>query len=326
MDPSVVSNEPSISKDTHLAAPYYSRPPSPPFIYVPVAQRKNAAETPFELRPDYNSVNACQLSSQDFLIITRNKTQVAIDRAATWAYDQRRNAQQMLDFLYLGPTSVVRDHDFLQREGITMIIVARDARLATRGMLSVDKACAALGIESHYINIESSHLITSTLPAMTRIINNHMLQVFDSQVSSRNDAQRLVGEPDAFRHGKVLITCETGNDRSAAVAVAYIMALFSKDMVGILQFVNVQRFCCSFDESLKRTLQTWDDLLKAQSAVALNLESNTLGNGFRGRTESKRGLDDMMDYEQEATGEADSFATDRDRFTGREVFVPFLSK
>ncbi|KAK5991503.1 hypothetical protein PT974_09786 [Cladobotryum mycophilum] len=315
--------------ETIPAAPYSYRPPSPPFIHIPVVQRDQTELChPLDLMPSYEHVDPAELTSNDITIITRNVVQIATDRAATWYYEQRREAQSILDFLYLGPTAIIRNHDFLRDEGITLVMVVRDARQASRTLASVDKATAALGIPAVYLDIQSPFHLVGIFPDMIRQINRHLLDVYHGQAQGKDETGQVFVKSDNFRHGRVLVTCETGNDRSAAVVAAYIMAMFRKDMVTTLQFINVQRFCCGFDEDLKRALFSWQDIVRAQSAVIMDSRfqktSQAQGRPAASKSDTKRRLDDMMDDYVDGHGAAADSATDRERFSGREAFVPFM--
>lgn len=309
------------------SAPYSYRAPSPPFIHIPVPQLGNAQNESINFMPSFESVDSTQLSSSDLVIITQNAKQIAVDRASVWLYEQRREAQPILDFLYLGPNSVVRDHAFLQREGITMVIVARDSRMPTQRLRSVDKVAEALGIATSYVDVEGPHQLIQSFPAAIRLINDHLLGIYHSQAQGKNEHGQILVEASNFRRGKVLLTCETGNDRSAAIVGAYIMAIFGKDMVTALQFISVQRFCCGFDEDLKRVLQTWDDILQARSAVAQDARSHVgtqITLTVNGKP-SKRGLDNMMDVDghSDAGADAHELTPDEERFQARRAFTPF---
>lgn len=332
-----------ISDDTIRSAPYSYRAPSPPFIHIPapIRTRSKSPLVPMELKPAFDKVDPTQLTSRDLEIITGGSAQMALDPTREWEYEQRRYAQPILDFLYLGPTSVIRDHDFLQRAGITLMLVVRDSRMATTKLLSVERATTSLGIASHYVNVGSAHELIRGFPDIIRLINDHLLSVYHSQAKGRNEDGQILMQTRNFRRGKVLVTCESGNDRSATVVAAYVMAIFGQDVVKTLQFMGVQRFCCTFDEDMKRILQTWEDILNARSDVAqqalqdrhsvrngdqqqINIQkSNGKGDVSSPSGKSKRGLDDMMDVdENEGVGDA-GWTMDMDRFTDREPFVPF---
>lgn len=315
----------SIANNAMPAAPYTRRPPSPPFIHIPPTGMAISGDGTLGLMPSYADVDSSQLTSRDLDIITQNVTQVATDRAADWAYEQRREAQPLLDFLFLGPNSVARDLSFLQREGITMVIVARDVRMTGTPLMSVEKAAQVLGFQVHYTDIEGPHHMISEFSSTVSAINDHLLAVYHSQAQGKNQDGHLIVEPSSFRRGKVLITCETGNDRSAAIAAAYIMAVFGKDMITTLQFICIQRFCCCFDEDVKRKLQSWEDILRARSQVALSRSAVPSGSdAFPSAPQAKRQIDEVMDMEEDVFDAGNGLVTDRDRFEGRDAFTPFL--
>ena len=315
-----------VSKDAIRAGPYSYRAPSPPFIHVPIARGWPGED--LDLMPSFEHVDPTQLTSADLAIITRQAAQVARNRATSWTYEQRREAQPILDFLYLGPTSVIRDHAFLAGEGITMVLVARDARNAGSRILSLERARDALGLAPCVLDIAGTQGMVRAFPEAVRRINDHLLAVYHAQARERNQQGQLrMGGEAEFRRGKVLVACESGNDRSAGIVAAYIMAMFGKTMVPTIQFTSLQRFCCSFDEEVKRTLQTWEDILKARHAVGLDRgPAGQNGASVPGR--AKRGVDDMMDVDEDAaTGCSQSWpADDLERFTDRASFAPFMDR
>ncbi|KAH6971574.1 protein-tyrosine phosphatase-like protein [Ilyonectria sp. MPI-CAGE-AT-0026] len=315
----------SIANNAMPAAPYTRRPPSPPFIHIPPTGTAVSDDGTFRLMPSYTDVDSSQLTSRDLDIITQNATQIATDRAADWAYEQRREAQPLLDFLFLGPNSVARDLSFLQREGITMVIVARDVRMTGTPLMSIEKAAQVLGFKVHYTDIEGPRHMITEFESTVSAINDHLLAIYHSQAQGKNQDGQLIVEPSSFRRGRVLITCETGNDRSAAIAAAYIMAVFGQDMITTLQFICIQRFCCCFDEDVKRKLQSWEDILRARSQVALSRSAEPSGSGaFPSAPQAKRQIDDVMDMEEDVFDAGNGVVTDRDRFEGRDAFTPFL--
>ncbi|PNP61574.1 hypothetical protein FNYG_13724 [Fusarium nygamai] len=307
---------PSFANNAVPSAPYVRRAPSPPFIHIPPTGQCGVSAAPI-LLPSYEHVDSSQLTAHDVKIITQNMQQIATDRAADWSYEQRRDAQKLVDFLYLGPNSIAKDIKWLQEEGITMIAVARDARMAGVKLMSVEKAAKTLNIEVRYINLEGNDKLISSFPDIIRLINDHLLSVYHSQAKGRNKNGELLVDPSAFRRGKVLLTCETGNDRSAAIAAAYIMAVFGKDMITAVQFISIQRFCCAFDEDTKRKLQCWEDILRARSQVAM--EQAVTPNAQH----TKRHIDDVMDTSEDSNDKGE-FALDQDRFNGRGSFAPFV--
>jgi hypothetical protein len=209
-----------------------------------------------------------------------------------------------------------------------MIMIARHTSLASQRLLSVERVSESLGIPVKYVDVESDYLLIRGFPEAIRIINDHLLAVYHSQAQGRNKAGQLLVEADNFQRGKVLLACDSGNDRSAALAAAYIMAVFGSDMWSAINFITVQRFCCTFTEEIKRVLLTWEDMLKARSAVAIATHGRGSGSGSgetqqRANSKGKRDLDDMM--ETDGDGDvSEPTVPDRDRFVGRDDFAPFL--
>ncbi|KAF5668142.1 tyrosine phosphatase [Fusarium heterosporum] len=307
---------PSYVNNAVPSAPYSRRAPSPPFIHIPPTGQCGGAGIP-NLMPSYENVDSSQLTAADVEIITQNVMQIAIDRAADWSYELRRDAQKLVDFLYLGPNSVVKNHSWLASEGITMLMVTRDARMAGRKLMTVEKAAEALGITVQYVDLDGYDKLISSFPDIIRNINDHLLSIYHLQAQGKSQNGDIVVDPSTFRRGKVLITCETGNDRSAAIAAAYIMAVFGKDMVTAVQFITIQRFCCSFDEDVKRKLQSWEDILRARSQVAS--QTATPLNAMH----AKRHIADVMDTGEDSDVR-EYLTLDQDRFEGRGAFVPFV--
>lgn len=297
-------------------APYARRPPSPPFIPVPGSHDTMWGAIP-KMLPAYENIDSSQLTQRDIEIITQNTAQVADQEPGDWSYEQRREAQKILDFLYLGPSNVIRDHAFLQRTGITLLLIARDARMASQRLMSAEKAVEALGIQAVYVDVENTQQLVPAFPRAVEAINQHLLATYHGQTQVPFNGTPL-------RRGKVLITCETGNDRSAAIAAAYIMAVYGESMTSTIRFMSVQRFCCCWDEDIKRKLQSWEDILKARSQVAAQSRSASSSRFQKVEFEmhSKRGLDDLMDTDD---GDAAGLI-DEDRFIGRSAFVPFVDK
>ncbi|TFB01200.1 hypothetical protein CCMA1212_007012 [Trichoderma ghanense] len=294
------------------SSPYTYRAPSPPVIGVPVKSRDDYK---IVLEPLHRRVDPNLISRENLAIITGNRKQVSVDNTWLWKYEHRREAQRILDYLYLGPTSVVRDHDFLRREAITMIVVVRDAR-APMALGSLDKAAATLGISACYIDIDPSHILAAFYKIVS-VINSHLLSNHASKMEVADGSHGLVG--------KVLVVCDSGTERGPPLVAAYIMAVFGQDLMTALQFVNIQRFCCNFTEEHKRALLTWDGLLKAGAFVAMHSAHDDMfpfpDDAAYYKTSTKRAIDDMMEEDDVKMGYDPP--ADGERFQGRESFVPF---
>ncbi|OTA77584.1 hypothetical protein M434DRAFT_402330 [Hypoxylon sp. CO27-5] len=311
------------------AAPYYPRPPSPPPIVIP------APDTPKDhimIVPSYEKVDPASLSADDLKIITQNyKGQLAHDSGSNWAYENRRSAQPVLDFLYLGPLNVARDRQWLRETGITMLLAARDSKLANIRLMAVDQVAEELGIQAEYVDVSAYNELVRAFPTVIRTINDHMLNIFRQQSINNTEMEMEDGQmaipSENFRRGKVLVFCETGNDRSAGVVVAYLMSVFGMGMIEGCQFVHFRRFCVSISDELKYALKSYDEILSAQRTVhryELDNSSKQDDDGFLKPRKSKRSIEDTMDQDEEMGGTDDAMTLDEGRFLDRPAFVPFI--
>ncbi|KAI1102344.1 phosphatases II [Jackrogersella minutella] len=313
------------------AAPYSARPPSPPTIVIPSPNLQNANEQ-LKVVPSYEMVDPASLSVDDLKIITQNfKEQLAQDSAANWTYESRRVAQPILDFLYLGPSSVARDQKWLRNTGITMLLAARDSQMANIRLMAVDRVAQELGIQAEYIDVSGYNELIRAFPSAVRTINNHMLNVFRGQRISNADVQveggKMVIPSEQFRRGKVLVFCETGNDRSAGVVVAYLMSVFGMSMIEACQFVHFKRFCVGMADDLRFVLKSYGEILSAQRTVHRHELDNIAHHDaieLVKTKKQKRGIEDTMDKDEDMEGTDAAPSLDQDRFLGRRTFVPFV--
>ncbi|KAI3332213.1 phosphatases II [Xylariaceae sp. AK1471] len=311
-------------------APYTTRPPSPPPVIVTPATSNWVI--PMKVVPTYDNVDPASLSQRDLAIITQNgREQVAHDSAVNWTYESRRVAQPILDYLYLGPSTVVRNRQWLQEQGITMLLAARDTAQASLNLMAVDKVAQELGIEARYVDVSGCHELIRAFPSAIEMINDHMLRVYREQAVDAADVHVQSGEmaidKAKFRRGKVLVFCETGNDRSASIVTAYLMAVLGTSTVEACQFINFKRFCVSMDEDLKQTLRSYEDILLAQREVhqhELRSDSNSMPKNAKRRIYET--LDGTTDDGSGSgmTGVDKYQLSDQDRFLGRDNFAPFV--
>jgi serine/threonine/tyrosine-interacting protein len=236
-----------------------------------------------------------------------------------WVYEHRRQAQIILPWLYLGPMLAARDKAFLTREGITMVLGIRARQQSMNGALRIaSEVCE----EVNTVEAPTYQSLIGQFANVTRGINAHVARV-------RQVAIQQTGQPSL---GKVLIFCESGNDMSAAVTVAYLMeTLGDFDYIKAMQVCQAQRFCANFDDTSKHTLRAYWDIIQARRAVAT---FNTQTNGTnlvakKGATslqpsfasKAKRTIEETHDDDDVDMG-GDVDFSDALRFQGRDT-TPF---
>jgi len=174
-----------------------------------------------------------------------------------WNYEMRREAQPMLPFLSLGPSSCLRDRDYLRAQGFTLLLAIRNRHSAQARLVSGDKAAADLGIIADTVDVLDNQELISAFPRAVRRINDHLAGVDVTPVPA----------PTTTEHKKVLVFCESGNERSASVVIAYLMVMLNMDAVHATHTVQQRRFCVSIEDPLKRVLAAFESILAAKRDV-----------------------------------------------------------
>ena len=289
------------------------RVPTPPRIFVPPP-----IVTPLNQNLDFiekvKQFESTELVGAEFLKTVTYGNFAARDHVLDWRYEERRTAQEILPFLFLGPVAAASDRAWLQGNGITMVLAIRDT-LTAQAMLLAPRVPGELGIPLVNIDIKGPPQLIAAFPRAIAAINAHLSERYElSQSQIRPFQQSQPTTPNV--PGRVLIFCESGNERSAALLAAYIMAMYSINMVSAIQIVQSQRFCICMDDSLKWALQSYQDILAAKRDVASaanqvqaqggnNENANPGSSGSldmqvepQSTRERKRNVDDVYDQEE----------------------------
>jgi len=200
-----------------------------------------------------------------------------------------------------------------------MLLVIRDASMVQSKFLSGEKAATELGIEASAIDVTGNTQLIAAFPRAIDVINDHLVRVF----------QHRRQNGDSNITGKVLVFCESGNERSATVVAAYLMHMFGLNEVEAIQYVQTQRFCVAFDDGLKHLLRAYADILRAKSNVSVSIEE--LGGAEMmvqrqrdvSMTRAKRGRDEVEDDDNRMDVDGGTMRDDEERFGRRSAFVPF---
>ena len=227
--------------------------------------------------------------------------------------------------------AAARDKSFLQREGITMVLAVRNTRSAQAKVLG-SKPAEELGIESKAIDVAGNQELIAAFPRAIAVINTHLSTMYQLQQAKAAPSTTPGPAHSSVVPGKVLVFCESGNERSATVVTAYIMAMYSTDLVKAVQIVQAQRFAVAFDDPLRNLLSTYEIMLKAKRDV-IQADSRMAGHGGAGAlvtgnrtlegfaSSSKRTLDDAYDDDIDMNGGEEHM--DHERFERRMGSAPF---
>ena len=231
-------------------------------------------------------------------------------KMSTWAYEMRRDAQAILPFLFLGPVSAAKDPSFIKCVGITLMIAARsgNAAKARPSLLHPDRISTTAGLVTMTCDFEGSHDLFPKLRPTIQAINEHLL----------NTCSRVPIQDVSDVRGKVFIFCETGNERSAIVVAAYLIAVFGVSAISAIHLIQSQRFSLTMDDRGKKMLADFYDLVQAEYEVSASNATEALsarqlnvhGDPSTPLAQSaKRGIDDVyesdVDMEHELEGPPD---------------------
>jgi serine/threonine/tyrosine-interacting protein len=294
--------------------------PSPPHIHIPPVPEKISLVLPAHNGSLIDADTEDAQSREILRIITGGPQTVQVK---DWAYESRRQFQAILSFLYLGPFTAAKNIHCLKKEGITMLLVVRDTRSAMSGLLSGQKVADQLGIDHAAIDVDgNSQLIQYGFPKAVSLINEHLVSKY-KQHSSHLTIQNSPDEASTAM-GRVLVFCESGNERSAAVVVAYLMAMFDIDLVGAIQYLQTQRFCIAFDDSLKNLLYNYQQLLEARKTVLETQKDRSISSPLTAAVVKKR-IRDEIDKDDISMSMSMDEMDDAERFLNRKAFAPFYS-
>lgn len=156
-----------------------------------------------------------------------------------WTYIKKREAQEILPRLWLGPFGAARDQDYLARAGITDALVVRAP--------------------------EEARIITPKYPDR---IKYEVLECRDSPFENvihffPNVKQHL--DTVLGRGGCILIHGNAGMSRSAAFVVAYVMETFHLTSHVAHHYVLSRRHCISINEGFRNQIREYETLLGARA-------------------------------------------------------------
>ena len=247
------------------ASPWSERLSEPPKVIIPApsldfSQGQPSMTVRHPTSMDYDSNQFGNLAFLQGLITNGSVT--LTHKMLDWKYVNRREAQVVLPFLYLGPLAAAKDEKFVRETGFTFMMSVRSTGSGPARTMDAVKVAAQYEILSYNLDIDSPTDMIRKLPAAIKAINDHLEDTVIENAPPAHDTNHF-----APTRGKVLVFCETGNGRSAAFVAGYLMAVFNIDVITAIQTVQSQRFSICMDDSIKNVLGTFQMLLSAKRDV-----------------------------------------------------------
>jgi len=159
-----------------------------------------------------------------------------------WRYEMRRECQEIIPGLLLGPFLVSKQLDKLIGLGVTHIVCIRDAKEAF-----------------------------SVYPRFT---DRFEYLTIDVQDNEEQNLIRLFPRAQSFitqaiaAGGRVLVHCNGGISLSPAFAIMFVMQHFRLTWEDALQYVQNRRYCISPNGGFLTQLKEWESIYRASQTVA----------------------------------------------------------
>ncbi|KAI8366633.1 protein-tyrosine phosphatase-like protein [Radiomyces spectabilis] len=162
-----------------------------------------------------------------------------------WRYEMRREMQEILPGLFLGPFSCCRDVPHLYAFGITHIVCLMDNREAN--LFRTDQISKLFQFTAFETNDSNLQNLIQIFPMVTALIN-------DALVAG----------------GHVLVCCNGGMSRSPTFVIAYIMETFNLDATDAYHFVQSKRLCINPNDGFKSQLKEYEPIYQARKSDSQN--------------------------------------------------------
>jgi len=159
-----------------------------------------------------------------------------------WTYEMRRQCQEILPGLFLGPLQASKSLDTLKSLGITHIVCIRDAKEA--------------------------------FSVRPRFPDQFEYMVLDVEDNEEQNLIRLFPQAKVFidkaiaQGGRALVHCNGGISLSPAFVVMYVMQYHQLSWEDALHMVQNRRYCISPNGGFLTQIKEYESIYKASIAVA----------------------------------------------------------
>ncbi|EPQ54744.1 phosphotyrosine protein phosphatases II [Gloeophyllum trabeum ATCC 11539] len=159
-----------------------------------------------------------------------------------WKYEMRRECQEILPGLLLGPFQVSKSLPTLQGMGVTHIVCIRDAK-------------EAFSVKPRF----PEHFVYLTLDVEDSEEQN-LIRLFPA-------ARQFIDQAIA-QGGRVLVHCNGGISLSPAFVVMFVMQHYHLSWEDALHYVQNRRYCISPNGGFLTQIKEYESIYKATQAVA----------------------------------------------------------
>ncbi|KAI8875460.1 phosphatases II [Backusella circina FSU 941] len=156
-----------------------------------------------------------------------------------WHYEMRREIQEIIPGLFLGPFSSCRSVEELQQAGITHILCFID--------------------ENEQRLFRTQHLSSNFIYQTVAITDSNLQNI----IPFFGQTTQWIADALA-QNGKVIACCSGGLSRSPTFVIAYIMETFGLEAIQAYHFVQNKRLCINPNDGFKSQLKEYEPIYKAR--------------------------------------------------------------
>ncbi|EIM21795.1 phosphatases II [Wallemia mellicola] len=164
------------------------------------------------------------------------------DGGSDWRYEMRRECQEIIPNLVLGPYQCSKDTAFLTSAGITHIVVIRGE-------------AEAVFVRPRYPD-QFSYLVLDVRDSEEQ----NLIRIYP-------EAREYIS--NALQNGgKVLIVCNGGISRGPAITIMYVMEAAQVSFEDATNYVQNKRYCISPNLGFQCQLKEFEAIYRASLAIA----------------------------------------------------------
>ncbi|KAI7890858.1 protein-tyrosine phosphatase-like protein [Mucor mucedo] len=162
-----------------------------------------------------------------------------------WRYEMRRELQEIVPGVFLGPFSACRQFEELKATGITHVVCFVDQNEAR--LFRTENLAQYFHYQQFIVSDSNLQNLIQYFPNTSEYIHNVISQ-----------------------QGKVVVCCNGGMSRSPTFVIAYVMEVFKIDASQAYHFVQGRRLCINPNDGFKSQLKEYEPIYKARQSNTHN--------------------------------------------------------
>ncbi|GAA5969055.1 hypothetical protein JCM8115_000290 [Rhodotorula mucilaginosa] len=184
-----------------------------------------------------------------------------------WKYEMRREAQEILPGLYVGPFQPSTKREILKNLGVTHILCIAETR------------------EAHILKPKFPGEFEYLIQDIRDADDQNLIRIFPQACQFIDGALE--------NGGRVLVHCGDGISRSPAIVTAYVMIKTGLGHEDAFAFVQARRFCVAPRTEFVHQLEAYRPIIMASQAVAADRGAQA------GQRANRRGREDDDDDDED---------------------------